>query len=196
MLRTAIIRLKNLGHRRYSPRMIRPFIGRNGRVLERTRVSSSTFIDHPEGLDLADNVYIGHHNYLEASHQIRIGEGCQITSFVTITTHSTHHSIRLCGGHSGEPQKMLGLVSGPICIGRYSFIGPHSTIMPNTTIGKGSIVTAYSYVRGDFPDFAVISGNPATVVGTTQDRDRAVLAEHPELKTSYDAWAENHDFHS
>jgi acetyltransferase-like isoleucine patch superfamily enzyme len=86
---------------------------------------------------------------------------------------------------------MAGFVSGPICIGPYSFIGPHSTIMPNTTIGKGSIVTAYSYVRGEFPDFAIISGNPATVIGSTQDRDRAVLTEHPELKTAYDAWAHN-----
>ncbi len=189
MFRSVFVRIKTLWHRRHSPRMVRPFVGTDGRVLERTRVSTSTFIDHPQSLSLADDVYIGHHNYLEASHRLSIGEGCQITNFVTITTHSTHDSIRLCSGNHGAFREPTGVVCGPISIGRYSFIGPHSTIMPNTTIGQGSIVKAYSYVRGDFPDFAVISGNPAAVVGSTQDRDRTVLADHPELKAAYDAWA-------
>jgi acetyltransferase-like isoleucine patch superfamily enzyme len=61
--------------------------------------------------------------------------------------------------------------------------------MPNTKIGKGSIVAAYSYVQGEFPDFAIIAGNPAVVIGDTRERDQAVIAQHPELKQYYDEWS-------
>ena len=168
--------------------MISPFIGRYGQAIARTRVSNSTFIDHIQGLDLAENVYIGHHNFIEASNGIRIEEGCQITSFISITSHSSHQSIRLYG-KSYAGKEMIGYIKGSVHIGKYTFVGPHSTIMPNTKIGKGSIVAAYSYVQGDFPDFAILSGNPAVVIGDTRERDHALVAQHPELKKYYDEWS-------
>jgi acetyltransferase-like isoleucine patch superfamily enzyme len=60
--------------------------------------------------------------------------------------------------------------------------------MPETTIGKGSIVAAYSYVKGSFPDFAIISGNPAKVVGDTRELDKKYLDENPELNEYYNRW--------
>jgi acetyltransferase-like isoleucine patch superfamily enzyme len=63
--------------------------------------------------------------------------------------------------------------------------------MPKTNIGKGSLVGAYSYVKGDYPDFAIITGNPGRVVGDTRKMDERLLIQYPELKTSYDAWAKN-----
>ena len=69
------------------------------------------------------------------------------------------------------------------------FIGPHVTIMPDTHIGKGCIVSAYSYVKGDFPDFSIIAGNPAKVIGDTRTIDESFLKENPSLKSNYDAWA-------
>jgi len=82
----------------------------------------------------------------------------------------------------------IGYLKGKISIGKYSFVGPHSVIMPNTKIGKGSIVSAYSYVRGDFPDYSVIAGNPAVVVGNTKKIDKIFLTEHPELNCFYEEW--------
>jgi acetyltransferase-like isoleucine patch superfamily enzyme len=61
--------------------------------------------------------------------------------------------------------------------------------MPGTKIGKGSIVAAYSYVRGEFPDFSIIAGNPAQVVGDTRTKDNILLNQHPELQAFYDEWA-------
>ena len=68
-----------------------------------------------------------------------------------------------------ESDDLIGYIQGKVNIGKYTFIGPHSTIMPNTTIGKGCIVSAYSYVKGNYPDFSIISGNPAKIVGDTRD---------------------------
>lgn len=170
------------------PKMINCYVDHSGKMLMKTSVSSSTFIDYPQHLKLGLRVYIGHHNFLEASNGLTIEDGCQITTFCTITTHSSHQSIRLygydyCGGD------MIGYKKGPIFIGKFSFIGPHSTIMPGSKIGKGSVVAAYSYVDGEFPDFAIIAGNPARVIGSTKEKDLEIIKQHPELLKYYENWS-------
>ena len=160
-------------------------------LLSRTRISNSTFIDHPENFHVSNNVFIGHHNFIEASNKITIEEGCQLTNFITVTSHSSHNAIRIYGDHYGGGKKMKGYVAGPVEIGKYSFIGPHVTIMPNTKIGKGSLVSAYSYVQGEFPDFSIIAGNPATVVGSTKTTDERILTQNPELTDFYEEWSKS-----
>jgi acetyltransferase-like isoleucine patch superfamily enzyme len=160
-----------------------------GNKIYKTRISSSTFIDNPKTFFLSDNIFIGHYNYIEASGKIIIEEGVQITNFCSITTHSSHQAIRLYGKHYTEFKQHEGYVRGDISIGKYSFIGPHSVITPNTHIGKGSIVAAFSYVKGDFPDFAIIAGNPAKVIGFTGDKDAQLLEQYPHLQQFYQEWS-------
>jgi acetyltransferase-like isoleucine patch superfamily enzyme len=185
------MRLKNWLHRKilslFSPRMIYGYYS-HGKLLSRTRISNSTWIDYPQNLEIADNVHIGHHNFIEASHHITIEEGCQITNFITITTHSSHISVRLYGNLTPPDNPPKGYMTGPIRIGKYTFIGPYSLIMPGTTIGKGCLVHAYSMVKGVFPDFAVIKGNPARVVGDTRELDVPWLEKYPEMKGLYNQW--------
>ena len=170
------------------PAMIYAF-EHNGKVLHDTRVGSTTTIEFPDSLKLGNNVFIGQYNFLEASNGMTIEEGCQITNFISILTHSSHNAIRYYGKNYRYEIDMKGYVKGRVHIGKYTFIGPHVTIMPGATIGKGSIVSAYSMVKGDFPDFSIIAGNPAKVVGDTRDKDKEFLKEHPELQTHYDKWA-------
>ena len=56
-------------------------------------------------------------------------------------------------------------------------------------LGRGCLVVAGSRVRGKHPDFAILSGNPATVVGDTRARDEALLQHHPEWEPHYRRWA-------
>ena len=176
---------------RLSPKMIAGYHRmKDGKLLTRTRISSATFIDHPKKFDVGDNVYIGHHCFIEASNGVKMGEGCQLTNFITITSHSSHDSIRLYGDayHGGD---LKGYVKGPIEIGAYTFIGPYTTIMPNTTIGKGCLISAYSFLQGHYPDFSIIKGSPAKVVGDTRKRDERTISRNPELRAYYDKWAKN-----
>jgi acetyltransferase-like isoleucine patch superfamily enzyme len=170
-----------------SPYMITRIKDTDGKNIPGTRISSHTFIDHPDSLSLAQGVYIGHFNVLEASHGLTIEEGVQVTTHCVITTHSSHQSIRLYGS-SYAGKEMIGYVKGSVTIGKYSFIGPHSTVMPGTIIGKGSLVHAYSYVKGEFPDFSIIGGNPAKVLGDTRTIDRTLLDQYPELNSLYNEW--------
>ena len=171
------------------PRMVWGYKNSKGKMLDNVRISSSTYIDHRQNLTIEDNVYIGHHNFIEASNNITIEKGTQITNFVNITTHSSHVAIRLYGNKYIESTDHTGYTKGEVYIGKYTFIGPHVVIMPDTKIGKGSIVSAYSYVKGNFPDFSVLKGNPAVVIGDTRDIDRKFLEEFPSLKETYNQWA-------
>ena len=173
----------------FQPQMVYGYTCPNGVKLSNTRVSNTTVLDNVRHLELEDNVFIGHFNFIDAKHQVIIREGCQITNFISILTHSSHQSIRLYGGDYRNYSDLVGYVKGSVEIGAYSFVGPHSVIMPGTKIGKGSLVAAYSYVSGEFPEFSVIAGNPAKAVGDTRALDEAILQKHPELKESYTAWA-------
>ncbi|MGR2682614.1 acyltransferase [Chromobacterium haemolyticum] len=172
------------------PRMVYGFTRGDGVFLKRTRVSNMTRIEHVGKLMVDDNVYIGHFNLIDASGGLYIGEGCQITNYVSLLTHSSHVAIRLYGDRYLESSNHVGYLKKPTKLGPYSFIGPHSVLMPGVELGKGSMVSAYSYVpAGVYPDFAILAGNPARVVGDTREMDAKWLDEHPELLPLYEAWA-------
>ena len=173
----------------YAPQMTGRYKAADGSVLPRTRVSNTTFIDYKENLKIEDNVFIGHFNFIDASNGLTISEGCQVTNYISILTHSSHISIRLYGRHYGSVPDMKGYVKGAVSIGAYSFIGPHCVIMPGTMIGKGCIVSAYSYVQGEFPDFSIIAGNPAKVIGDTRSIDKKFLDSDEQLRRYYEEWA-------
>jgi acetyltransferase-like isoleucine patch superfamily enzyme len=178
-------RIAKFFHPWSKPRMLQYSKNFQSEKVENLRIGNSTFIDSAQNLILDNNVYIGHHNFIEASNGVTIGKGCQITSFVSISTHSSHISIRLYGSNYGKAKDHVGYLNGAIEIGDFTFVGPHSVIMPNTKIGKGCIVSAFSYVKGEFPDGAVISGNPATIIKNVAEIDEPFLNEHPELRKHY-----------
>lgn len=170
----------------------RPLFGERsqGRWLPNTRVSPSTCIEHEDRLVMADHVYIGPFNFIEASGGVTLGEGVQITSHVSIVTHSSHRAMRLLGReYVAWRGERPGWIGGPVHVGAWSFIGPHSLIEANTALGRGTLVCAGSFVRGKYPDFAVLEGRPARVIGDTRRADEALLARHPELRALRAAWA-------
>lgn len=172
--------------------LYRPLFGERGsnQTLPNTRISPSCFIDHEERLALGDHVYVGPFVFIEASGGVTLGEGVQITSHVAIVTHSSHRAMRLLGRDYVRWQgERPGWIAGPVEIGPYSFVGPHSLIEANTRLGRGTLVCAGSFVRGSYPDFAVLEGRPARVVGDTRRADAALLARHPELHALRAAWA-------
>lgn len=170
-----------------APRMIRGYKNQSdSKYLPLVRISNSTAINASEKLNIQDNVFIGHYCFIEASQGVFIGKGTQICSHNVITTHSSHLAIRLYTNEYLNHRDHIGYMIGAIHIGEYSFIGPHCTIMPNARLGKGTIVTAYSLVKGEYPDFAIIAGNPGIVVGDSRNLDKKYLEHLPEyLQNKY-----------
>lgn len=155
-----------------------------------SRIAPSTCIEGEAGLQLADHVFIGQFNFIDAGAGLVIEEGVQITNFCSIVTHSTHNALRINGRRfatvGGVPP---GYVRAPVRLGAYSFVGAHCLIEPGSVLGKGAILCAYSQLRGVAPDFAIMAGQPARQVGDTRERDAVLLARHPELRDAYEAWA-------
>lgn len=171
------------------PRMRYGMRSGDGSWRAHSRISSASAIESPERLQLGDHVFIGHFNFIDASGGLAIGEGVQITNHVSVLTHSTHRALRLerqaFWGHAAP----AGVHRAATAIGEWSFIGPHCTVTPGTRIGRGVLVRAHSYVSGEVPDFAIVQGQPARVVGDVREGDRAWLAAQPAaLRERYEAW--------
>ena len=66
-----------------------------GALRPATRLSPTVCIEHEDALALADDVFIGHFCFIEASAGVRIGRGTQVTNFVSMVSHSTHRAVRV-----------------------------------------------------------------------------------------------------
>lgn len=154
---------------------------------KRLFLSNTVDITHWDRVDFGNNVFIWHFTILDSFNGIRIGNDCQIGTRVGIFTHSSHHSIRYYNSsyHDTYFDSHKGRVRGNVEIGDNTFVGANAIIMPNTKIGRGCIVSAFSYVQGYFDDFSIIAGNPAKKVGDVRKADYRFFKENPELLQSY-----------
>lgn len=154
-----------------------------------TRVSSNVQIFSKKNLNMNDNCWIGSHCLIDASGGLTIEEGVQISSLNAILTHSSHISIRLLGKSflKTELNDRIGYLSDAVHIGYYSFIGSGAIILPGTKIGKGCVIGAGSVVKGNIPDYSIVVGNPAKVVGTVDKFDRQYIKNNNLNHTYFDS---------
>ncbi|MBX3165264.1 MAG: acyltransferase [Bacteroidetes bacterium] len=92
--------------------------------------------------------------YIQATGKIYIGDYTQIAANVGLIT--ANHDIY-------ENRKHID--SKDIHIGKYSWIGMNSVVLPGVTLGDYTIVGAGSIVANSFSEgYVVIAGNPAKVI--------------------------------
>jgi acetyltransferase-like isoleucine patch superfamily enzyme len=173
-----------------APRMLWGYENYRGEYCDRTRISDTVFFYHKESIKISDNVFVWHYSILDGTGGLEIGEGTQIGAWVGIFTHSSHIAIRIYGNHyqNVHESKKLGYPISPVKIGKYTFIGAGSKILPGVSIGNGAIISAGSIVNRDVNDFEIVAGNPAKVIGNTKEIDKLYL-EDPQLLDWYNEWA-------
>lgn len=115
-------------------------------------------------LKIGDNVSIGEYSHITCTNNIRIGNGVLTGRFVLITDNSHGN---LTEEEADIPPLSREIHSkGPILIGDNVWIGDKATILPNVTIGKGSIIAANAVVTKDVPEYSVVAGVPAKIIKT------------------------------
>lgn len=62
-----------------------------------------------------------------------------------------------------------------IKIGDGSWIASGAIVLGGVTIGNGSVVAAGAVVNRDVPDYAIVAGIPAKVVGDTRQKESALI---------------------
>jgi len=133
-----------------------------------------------KGLALGKNVEIVESFFFDPSHAflISIGDDCTICPNVRIIA------------HDASTKKFLGYTKiGRVTIRERCFIGDSALILPNVTIGPGSVIGAGSVVTRDIPGNAVAAGNPARVLGPLDaylKRMEALQAEAGVFGEEYD----------
>lgn len=56
-----------------------------------------------------------------------------------------------------------------IVVGSNVFIGMNCILLPGTNVGNHVIIGAGSVVRGKIPDYSMVVGNPAVIIGDIRD---------------------------
>lgn len=109
---------------------------------------------YPANISIGDGSIIGDDITLDGREKLTIGNHVDIASGVMI--YNSEHNI-----HSDE----FEAISAPVVIKDYVFIGPRAIILPGVTIGTGAVVAAGAVVTKDVPDFAIVGGVPAKIIG-------------------------------
>lgn len=106
---------------------------------------------------------------------VKIGNFCSIAKNLTIQTYN--HNLRkpttyFIGKNFFKENWSNEIVSkGGVEIMNDVWIGAHCVILGGVKVGNGAVIAANSLVNKDVPDYAIVGGTPAVVLGYRFDKD-------------------------
>lgn len=113
-----------------------------------------------------ENLHLGYQTDIGAFTYINAKYGITIEDYVQIGSHCSLYSLSTIDNKTGV-----------IILQRNCRIGTHSVVMPGVTVGKNSIVGAFSFVNRDIPQGVVAFGVPARVVRFLTEEEIQMMNE-------------------
>jgi acetyltransferase-like isoleucine patch superfamily enzyme len=127
-------------------------IQKNASIGARCKISSHTFIC--EGVTIEDEVFIGH--------------GVMFTNDLYPSAVNPDGSLQTEADWTVVETRVK----------KRAALGSNVTVMAGVTIGEQSLVGAGSVVTRDVPDYAIVTGVPARVIGDVRKRREGLKQDH------------------
>ena len=142
-------------------------IGDNVRIAKRCSIFGG-----PENiLEIGKESYVGMNSILNGfAAKLTIGANVSIAQNVNIMVDSGPNASR-------RLQRLFPLTKGEVEIGDHCWIGASVIIMPDVKLGDYCIVAANSYVKDSFPAYSIVGGNPARLIRTLNEEERAIIVQ-------------------
>ncbi|MHC1731083.1 MAG: hypothetical protein AB9888_03460 [Bacteroidales bacterium] len=129
-------------------KMIKPFFKKCGQNLG---VARNVTFYNPSKIEIGDYVYVGYGCWLGG--EITIENEAMLGPYCVLAP--TNHQLKNGSYRFGENTK------GKILIKNGSWMGAHSIIIGNSTLGSGSVLAANSLLNCHSEDHSIYGGSPA-----------------------------------
>jgi UDP-2-acetamido-3-amino-2,3-dideoxy-glucuronate N-acetyltransferase len=139
-----------------------------------------------EGANIGSGCIIGKGVYIDAG--VSIGANCKVQNYSCVYHGTTLEDGVFVGPHVVFTNDRLPRAINPdgtiksdddwevgCTLVRFgAAIGSRSVVLPGVTIGRWALVGAGSVVTHDVPDYALVAGNPARVIGRVDESGRRI----------------------
>lgn len=145
---------------------------RKATVGKDVRISPTASFANAENITLRDRARVGANASLWAGPRdgrIIVGEDVLIAPSVMVTAANYRFN-------DGAPINDQAMDEADIVIGADVWLGYGAVVLPGTRIGDGAVIASGAVVRGTVPRYAVMSGNPAKIIGHRTDTSAPPVA--------------------
>lgn len=104
----------------------------------------------PNKITIGNDTIVGEDVVLDGRNNITIGDHVVIASEVMI--YNAEHDVH---------DKDFRVITEPVVVEDYVFIGPRAILLPGVTIGKGAVVAAGAVVTKNVDPYTIVGGVPA-----------------------------------
>ena len=129
------------------------------------------YFSHTYGIDVGKNFAINSGTQIDGRGGISIGENVMIGPYVVIVSSQHQHK------QLDLPMTDLNHKMFPVKIEENVWIGAYAEVKCGVEIGQGVVVGTGAVVVDDVPDFSIVGGIPAKVIG-----DRRMSMDDSEIK--------------
>ena len=122
-----------------------------------------------QNVNMGNNVKIG--NYCKIQNNVSIYEGVELENYVFCGPSMVFTNIRL--PRSEFPQQGSEFYEKTL-VKKSASIGANATVICGVTIGEYALIGSGSVVTKNVPDFSLVVGNPARVIGLVDKKGNQV----------------------
>ncbi len=134
---------------------------------------------HPDSVSIGDDsgIYVDTDFLTGPAGRVRIGRMCSIGGAVFATNGTISigdyafvaHEVTFTDTPFPVPFDKSDIAPGPVTtVGENVWIGARATVLGGSRVGDNAVIGAGAVVRGEVPPFAIVAGNPATVISSVR----------------------------